>query len=198
MGLTLKRFGFDGEPPSLRSVYERVCAREDRPVRFVDRQHGVASLLAQRKYDSVGLVRTDRTIEIHGMLGAGLVAPVSHALREMGGEHPLPQADPLNPDYGETWMGTLAEGDDVDIFAGDCRFRIWVPYLSDALANEVAELEDELRLTLHDFRTHVAKPVDGQRALPEAAEVNLELLEFLSAAAGRGITHVVLRPAASG
>ena len=143
MGLTLIRFGFDGEPPSLRSVYERVCAREDRPVRFVDRQHGVASLLAQRKYDSVGLVRTDRTIEIHGMLGAGLVTPVSHALREMGGQHPLPQADPLNPDYGETWMGTLAEGDDVDILAGDRRFRIWVPYLSEVLANEVAELEVE-------------------------------------------------------
>lgn len=95
-------------------------------------------------------------------------------------------------------MGTLAEGDDVDILAGDRRFRIWVPYLSEVLANEVAELEDELRLTLDDFRTLVAKPVDSQRALPEAAEVSLELLEFLSAAAGRGITHIVLRPAASG
>lgn len=208
MGMVLMRFCFAGEPPALRDVFDGVRGATDVPVRFVDRGKGTASLLVPKKWDCVGLVRKGTTIELHCALAAGLLPATVEALRHAGGQHPPSQADPDNPDYGEAWMGVLAEGDDCIVDPGDRAFRIWERYLEALYPNSAGSPLDGLEDSLWNGRplsldlgalviaieNTIKQPVDDQVWSPaETEEVFGALLDFLRAAASRGRSQVTIR-----
>lgn len=205
MGMFLLRFSFDEEPPALHTIFEEVRDATGSSVRYVQRSHDSVVLAASKATDGVGLVRKGTTIEAHSALYAALLRPTAEALRRAGGQHPLPQADHDNPDYGEGWMGTLAEADDYVITAGDRTFRIWGPYfqpiywchpslepLEDALW-EGDRVSVECRMLMRGIEAALTPPVDRSESPPETDEVLRMLLDFLTAATVRGVASVTIR-----
>lgn len=205
MGMILWRFSFDGDPPAFRTIFEQVRDASTTPVRFLERSEVSVVLVGSKPYDSVGLVREGATIELHCALGAGLAGPAANALSLAGGQHPLPQADPDNPDYGEGWKGTLAEADDYVITAGDRTFRIWGPYLQpiywchpplehleDALW-EGERVSVECHALIRGIEMALTPPIDRSESPRETDDVLRALLDFLTAATSRGVASVTIR-----
>ncbi len=124
------RFEFDHGAPTFADLQQRMSEQTGDTYAIeghcvVARRGGGAS--------SVTLDRGKRAITVHSDLNAGDVYfHVRRALESLGGRHPpIIAQDCKNPNYGESWLGILAEDDDWVFRAGGRRFTIWSAFLND-------------------------------------------------------------------
>jgi hypothetical protein len=131
MGLIYSTFQFEATAPTFETVRRTMETIGEVSV-GVENQKGDASaiLSLEDPNQSVGLVRTSDSVRVECMLYAhwGLAF---RALRELGGTYPDWDSATQACDFGESFLGICAEGDDLQFESdGEC-FILWSCFLDE-------------------------------------------------------------------
>ncbi len=127
-------FQFPRQSPALDRVLAAVQRQTTSPAQLEVKRRNFGYISIGSPVEagsSVGVTSDADRVQLEFGVSCNVSGIVTRALESLGGVHP-PAIDPdePNPDYGECWLGILAEGDDWHFAWNERRFVLWSRHLT--------------------------------------------------------------------